>query len=73
MTCRHSALAQVHDGHETRVAGFVARVYGTDAMLWNDVVHGPLYTPGYTIVGGTSNVMRNILGDRVLGLSREAR
>ena len=32
--------------------------------------YGLLYTPGYTIMGGTSNVMRNILGERVLGLPR---
>ena len=56
--------------HEARVAEFVAAVYGAEAMLWSDVVHGLLYTPGYTIMGGTSNVMRNILGERVLGLPR---
>ncbi len=37
-------------------------------MLWDDVTHGLVYAPGYTIMGGTSNIMRNILGERVLGL-----
>ena len=53
-----------------RVADFVARVLGAEATLWDDVTHGLLLRPGYTIMGGTSNVMRNILGERVLGLPR---
>ena len=56
--------------HETRVSDFVARVLGPAATLWDDVTRGLVYAPGYTIMGGTSNVMRNILGERVLGLPR---
>jgi alkylation response protein AidB-like acyl-CoA dehydrogenase len=57
--------------HQARVADFVARALGPEATLWNDVTAGLMYTPGYTIMGGTSNIMRNILGERVLGLPRE--
>ncbi len=56
--------------HEVRVADFVARAFGAEAMLWNQTTQGLAYAPGYTIMGGTSNVMRNILGERVLGLPR---
>ena len=59
--------------HEVRVAEFVSRVLGPEATLWDDVTHGLTYAPGYTIMGGTSNIMRNILGERVLGLPREPR
>jgi alkylation response protein AidB-like acyl-CoA dehydrogenase len=59
--------------HEQRVADFVARTLGPEALLWNDIVRGIVYAPGYTIMGGTSNVLRNVLGERVLGLPREPR
>ena len=57
--------------HEQRVADFVAETLGPDATLWNQVTAGLMYGPAYTIMGGTANVMRNILGERVLGLPKE--
>jgi alkylation response protein AidB-like acyl-CoA dehydrogenase len=57
--------------HEWHVAQFVSRVLGPEATLWDDVTQGLAYAPAYTIMGGTSNVMRNILAERVLGLPKE--
>ncbi len=57
--------------HEQRVADFVFKVLGPEATLWNDDTKGLIYSPGYTIMGGTSNIMRNIIGERMLGLPRE--
>ena len=59
--------------HEQRVAEFVSRVLGAEGMLWTQIVRGLVYAPGYTIMGGTSNILRNILGERLLGLPREPR
>jgi alkylation response protein AidB-like acyl-CoA dehydrogenase len=56
--------------YEQRVADFAARVLGPGAMVWDQWSTEIAYAPAYTIMGGTSNVMRNILGERVLGLPR---
>jgi alkylation response protein AidB-like acyl-CoA dehydrogenase len=56
--------------HEQKVADFVWRTLGPDATGWDEVARGLCYSPGYTIMGGMSNIMRNILGERVLGLPR---
>ncbi len=57
--------------HEQRVADFVGRSMGADATIWGRAARAVCYAPGYTIMGGTSNVLRNIIGERVLGLPRE--
>ena len=59
--------------HEQRVAQFAASSLGPAALLDDQWTRGICYAPSYTIAGGTSNVMRNILGERVLGLPRESR
>ena len=56
---------------EARISDFVFTILGMQATLWDDVTQGLAYAPGYTIMGGTSNVMRNIIGERVLGLPKE--
>lgn len=67
---------------EQRVAAFCARALGPAATLWEGPGVDPLaarvarnvcYAPGYTIMGGTTQILRNILGERVLGLPREPR
>jgi alkylation response protein AidB-like acyl-CoA dehydrogenase len=42
--------------------------YGAETSMWSD---GYLYSRALTIGGGTSEVQRNIIGERVLGLPRD--
>jgi alkylation response protein AidB-like acyl-CoA dehydrogenase len=54
---------------EQRIASFVASL-GPDALLAGRRARAVCYAPAYTIQGGTSEILRNVIGDRLLGLPR---
>jgi alkylation response protein AidB-like acyl-CoA dehydrogenase len=60
---------------EQQVAAFCGRVVGTGALLREPglaarVARNICYAPAYTIMGGTTQILRNIMGERMLGLPR---
>lgn len=60
---------------EQRVAQFCAATLGAQALLAEPGLPDRMarnlgYANAYTIMGGTSDILRNIIGDRVLGLPR---
>ena len=55
---------------EVEVADLCGAIAGAGAMLSNRVSRNISYAPGYTIMGGTTQILRNIIGERVLGLPR---
>ena len=46
---------------------------GADGMLAGESTDRMLYAPGMKIAGGSSEIQRNIIGERLLGLPREPR
>jgi len=64
--------------HNQRVQELAVELLGARAMAWprsddeaGSTVRGFLRSRANTIEGGTSEIMRNILGERVLGLPKE--
>lgn len=78
-----SSVGKIHSGEvNQRLQLLATDLLGADAMAWaSDAdgydaslpheVHGMLRSRANTIEGGTSEVNRNIVGERVLGLPRE--
>ncbi|MBA2280946.1 MAG: acyl-CoA dehydrogenase family protein [Acidimicrobiia bacterium] len=53
-----------------RAAGPYATLLDPGGDLGSRIARAVSYAPAYTIMGGTTNILRNILGERVLGLPR---
>ena len=68
-SARKLALSQ----YRYDLAELTADAAGADSMLWNDRTHELTSAPGSWFGGGTTEVQRNIIGERVLGLAREPR
>ena len=50
-----------------------ATLRGAGGMLDGTRTERLLYAPGMKIAGGSSEIQRNIIGERILGLPREPR
>jgi len=56
---------------ESRLSRRLLDQHGAHAMLVGDDTEAFLYAPGMRLAGGTSEVQRNLVGERLLGLPRE--
>ena len=54
-----------------RILGMGATVVGSDSASGGEVQELTMFSPGPAIYGGTDEVQRNIIGERVLGLAKE--
>jgi alkylation response protein AidB-like acyl-CoA dehydrogenase len=68
---RNSELFRLAREIGCAVLGPHATLMGTDALSGGSVQDLIVFSPGPSIYGGTSQIQRNILGERVLGLPKE--
>lgn len=72
-----AAVKTFNANYAKRVAAFAGRIAGPRSVAQEDrgdlggrIGRGMCYAAAYTIMGGTDQVLRNVLGERVLGLPR---
>ena len=68
---RNSATIALTREVGCRILGAHATVMGPDSMTRGEIQEITLFSPAPPIYGGTDQVQRNIIGERVLGLPKE--
>jgi alkylation response protein AidB-like acyl-CoA dehydrogenase len=68
---RNSDITRLAAHVSCRILGAHATVVGPDAMSGGAVQAATVLSPAPAIYGGTDQVQRNIIGERVLGLSKD--